>query len=60
MEGGDTEEEESPAVGPGMVEVECYHVVALQKINDLTEWYQDDLHGALERQPHRPKTCSRE
>jgi hypothetical protein len=23
----DMEEEESPAVGPGMVEVECYHVV---------------------------------
>jgi hypothetical protein len=36
----DMEEEESPAVGPGMVEVECYHVVD----------------GALDRKPHHRKT----
>ena len=49
----DMEEEES-AVG---VEA-CHHVVALQKLVILTERSQGDLHGALERNPHRPKTCN--
>ena len=30
------------------------------KISDMTERFPDDLHVALDRQPHRQKTCSRE
>jgi len=37
------------------VEMECF-----TKISDMTERYQDDLHGVLERNSHRPKTCNRE
>jgi len=50
----DMEEEESAV---GMVEA-CHHVVALQKLVILTERSQGELHGALERNPHRPKTCN--
>ena len=28
------------------------------KISDMTERYQDELHGVLGRNPRRPKTCT--
>ena len=60
----DKEEVVSAVAGPGMVEAGCCRVVAFTKISDMvkgmTKRSRDDLHGALDRQPHRPKTCSRE